>query len=773
MRGIKLLSVLLAVFMVCSLGAGVFAEELAGDPESFTDAAPEEDLAAGAEQAEETGEEEAAPANDAAAEEEQGDEYITLMLYGGEFGCFGDISVGEMRVQQVRGSTFQPVEVTPITDSYLFEGWYTGLQGRGERITEETVIDTDGMRAIANWIPNTAVIPVIEEDTVYALDLTVGGTTFSFTPEETAMYEICTMDNIRENAVPSIRLLDDRLITLENSTSMDNDWNAVIYTELTAGTTYYIEFSTVFGEDASYNAVLRRRVTVPVTFHANPETAGEAYFDGDPSVTEKTVEVRKGARIETYKYSGLELEGDLLELTGWTVDPEGEEHDEEIIADGPMDVYAVYHRYKAVILDTNGGEFPSWYADRTQYYYRYTPGDPFESTTDPAIEDSSLSFAGWATTPDAEMPDVIDGLEYDDLGDVLYAVYNEVVTVAFDANGGYMFINPDMKTFQTTYGKGHIFYSTHAEYDDPQVELIGWEDQNGEVIPHTGGDWPDYKYMEDTYLTAQWGKYIVADANGACFRFDKDLTALALLFKADEPFTNNRIIELTGEPINFDDMQYLAGWATTPDATEPDVIEGETDVMGLTRIYAVWKDDSYYLAEGGNQSWEKGGAEGLRVVVKRTGDDTMTFPCFTGVKIDGEQVTSFKRDEGSLILTILPEYLETLKTGEHVLRIEFTAGASVETNFKITEKDRGQDKDQNKDQNKDKNQSSDKSGSRGSNSGSSSQSSKSGSNEPGTGDSANAVLWSVILGIFAAGAAGTAGLTAAQRKKNSGVSGRS
>ena len=796
MRGIKLLSILLAVVLLGMLGVGAYADASPAASEEIEDTVPAPADTAEPEAGEEPAPDDASdaePAPDDAASgepvpDEEPENTVYVTLYAGEYGYFDYLSVSEITYLQEKGSAFEPVTPTPINDCYVFAGWYTGYQGKGERITEGTILEEDEFKANACWLPNPDAIPVMELGTVYPLEVWAGGVIFSFTPDETMLYEISTDGNDPYEGIVRIRLMDDKLNTIEYSNSKDYDYNGVIFTELTAGTTYYIVFSDVFGGNTFFDAVIRRGETVPVTFHANPDNEGEAYFDGDPTKLEKTVEVRKGAHVESYKYSGLETSSDLVALVGWSLDPDAtEDEDEDVIVTEPLDVYAIYHHLKSVILDTNGGTYPSWATAENQVVYKYTPGETFTPPYDPEIDDDNLEFAGWATTPDATEPDVFEGMVYDDLGDVLYAVYAEPVTVTYDANGGYMYTNPEMKTLQLVYGKGHIVYSTHVEHEDSRMELMGWVDQHGVVIPYTEQDYPYYQFMEDTYLTAIWGRRIVADANGACFRFDADLTALALVFPVDEPFSNNHIIELVGEPINFDDMKYLAGWATDPDATEPDVIEGETDVMDLTWIYAIWKDDSYYLAEGGDQTWEKGSAEGLTVTVKRTGDDTVTFSCFTGVKIDGEALDSFSRDEGSLILTVQPDYLETLAAGEHTLRIEFTAGAAVETGFTVTEADpsgepddpsgepddpsgepddpsgepddasgepddASGEPDQGKDQGKNDNKSS-------------SQNKQGGSASPKTGDNAAISLWSAILVISVLGV-GAAALSLANKKKN-------
>lgn len=538
----------------------------------------------------------------AKAEEEPGEDYLTITLYGGDYGYFGSPSVVSREYHPHKGDPFNPdAQPTAVSDRYLFAGWYSGIQGRGDRYTEETIIDEemDGKNIYANWLPNASVIPVMELDNVYALDVPSEGVLFAFTPSATTTYEMYTTENDPYKSIANVRLLNDKLITIAESRSMDRDFNAIISTELTAGTTYYIEFSEVFGTVTAFNAVISRADTVPVTFHANLSKYGEAYFDKDPDITEKTIDIRKGTHLEHYASSGLEVDRDSdFFFIGWSLDPDAVVGDDEILADGPADVYAVYNQIKRVFVDANGG----------------------------------------------------------------------------------------------------------------------------------------------------------------CFHFDPDLTQVVVSFPTSDAFSNQVIIEQHGEPIGTDDLQYLAGWATTPDASEPDVFEGGTDVTGLTKIYAVWKEDSYYLAQGADQSWEKGSSEGLTFTVKRTGDDAMTFSCFRDVKVDGSSVEYplSKIAEGSLILTLEPEYLETLSVGGHEVRFEFTEDAAVETTFTVTEPsdpDEDPDADPDKDPDKDKD---DPKGSGNKSSGSDPGKKGSGSKSGGssakrskaakTADTANAFLWIAIIG---------------------------
>ena len=618
-----------------------------------------------------------------AAEEE---EKIWISLNAGEFGHFEDPYEYEPAVEYDAGDLFRPEEIVPVpnADGFAFDGWYTGIQGKGVHYTDETPVDGTHDRLYANWKPVPGAFPVLEEDEVYPLSVSTG-VIFAFTPAETGMYEIFTTGNDPYEGIPNIRVLDGALVSLAQSRPMDYDNNAIVSLELNAGTTYYVEFGSTFSVPIVYDAVARRSVLIPVTFHADPKNEGKAWFDGDPDKTVKTMDVRKGAHLESFSETGLEIDPSAdMALDGWTLDLDAEEKDEEIILNGPVDVYAVYSHYKTVMVDANGGSFPALGEGVTDYKYPYRGEWPFEPYYGPVTEDGDRAFAGWATSPDATEPDILEGAYYEDVGtDRIYAVYAEKVTVTFDAGGGFIFGNEDLHTYQVTYGKGHVFYQLHVEYGNEPMELLGWIDQDGHAIPAGRDTDPSYQFMKDTVLTAVWGRYVDVCATEGCFHFNPGYKWVTILFPVDLPFDSGQIVMAHGEPVNFDDLQYLAGWATDPDLEEPDVLDGVTDVMGLTEIYAIWKEDRYYIADGADAVWEKGSDEGLTVTVKRTGDDTLTFSMFEGVFVDGERTEQFSRKEGSLILTLDPAYLETLEEGEHALLISFTQDAFVETAFTV------------------------------------------------------------------------------------------
>ena len=91
---------------------------------------------------------------------------------------------------------------------------------------------------------------------------------------------------------------------------------------------------------------------------------------------------------------------------------------------------------------------------------------------------------------------------------------------------------------------------------------------------------------------------------------------------------------------------------------------------------------SYSYTEGQNSTWLKGsGKNAVFRVVRGDGsydldNDALTFELFTGIEVDGQSVSSdnYTAEEGSVILSLKPAYLETLSLGWHTLKSSFIDG---------------------------------------------------------------------------------------------------
>ena len=114
----------------------------------------------------------------------------------------------------------------------------------------------------------------------------------------------------------------------------------------------------------------------------------------------------------------------------------------------------------------------------------------------------------------------------------------------------------------------------------------------------------------------------------------------------------------------------------TPDADQPN-----DDSNGLdpdTVIPGVIPSTQYNFVSGAGNTWTKG--NGQPMVMKTDGD----FSKFVSVEIDGAVVdkSNYVAESGSTIVTFKAEYMETLKSGKHTYRVNYTDGYA-ETTFTV------------------------------------------------------------------------------------------
>ena len=93
--------------------------------------------------------------------------------------------------------------------------------------------------------------------------------------------------------------------------------------------------------------------------------------------------------------------------------------------------------------------------------------------------------------------------------------------------------------------------------------------------------------------------------------------------------------------------------------------------------------------------WTAGSKDGMTVIVKNVaedGDDTTTFDRFRNVYVDGVALTKDKdytAEPGSVKITLSAEYLQSLGTGVHTIRIELTVASLEQHPFTIVKPSSG------------------------------------------------------------------------------------
>lgn len=157
-------------------------------------------------------------------------------------------------------------------------------------------------------------------------------------------------------------------------------------------------------------------------------------------------------------------------------------------------------------------------------------------------------------------------------------------------------------------------------------------------------------------LGHDWGEWVVTKESTATVEGER-----TRICKRDASH-----IEIAGIPIIGGDSNY------SPKPNEP--------------VPDEYAPTSYLFTAGESAAWMEGNDEGLTFIVMRMEGEDAAYAHFQGVKVDGVSVPplGYTAREGSLVLTLLPAYLETLGQGGHDIAILFDDGAAT-VSFTVTE----------------------------------------------------------------------------------------
>ena len=178
-----------------------------------------------------------------------------------------------------------------------------------------------------------------------------------------------------------------------------------------------------------------------------------------------------------------------------------------------------------------------------------------------------------------------------------------------------------------------------------------------------------------------------------------------------------------------------------PDSVSPDDTEAEEQINAAKEQYdalsehgqSLVSDEAtdklngllaqlgdYRITEGNGSTWTKESAVGLTIVANGA------YSKFTGIEIDGNAVSSenYTVSSGSTVITLKPDYLNTLAAGEHTIAVLYTDGEATGT-FTIAEKPADTTDTTDKD-----------------------------TTSPATGDNSNITLWVALLFVSGAGVTG-------------------
>ena len=95
----------------------------------------------------------------------------------------------------------------------------------------------------------------------------------------------------------------------------------------------------------------------------------------------------------------------------------------------------------------------------------------------------------------------------------------------------------------------------------------------------------------------------------------------------------------------------------------------------------------YTFTANGGSTWKKGSGEDMGFTVTKTPNEPEVYTEFGSLELDGEELvrdTDYTATQGSILITLKADKLETLSEGSHTLKVNLTTGNSLETTFTVS-----------------------------------------------------------------------------------------
>ncbi len=166
-----------------------------------------------------------------------------------------------------------------------------------------------------------------------------------------------------------------------------------------------------------------------------------------------------------------------------------------------------------------------------------------------------------------------------------------------------------------------------------------------------------------------------------------------MIFGADDPWTAIRIPINNGENPNVKVYILPQGDHSTvfklfPENVQKEILDQLKDWLGVKKDQPGSKAE-YEVAAGADAEWVQGSKGGLEFTFKRIvdGAESDTYQHFNGLLVDNNDVVSgrdYEIREGSVIVTLKPEFLEKLESGNHEVKALFDDDGEAVADFKIS-----------------------------------------------------------------------------------------
>ena len=193
--------------------------------------------------------------------------------------------------------------------------------------------------------------------------------------------------------------------------------------------------------------------------------------------------------------------------------------------------------------------------------------------------------------------------------------------------------------------------------------LVGWSLMPNGKLLNVGG----YTFTRDETLYALWtvNDYTVSFvSNGGSDTPPQTVRYLGTAVEPDDPVRAGYAFD---------------GWYLDEGLTQP--FDFGTPIRQDTVLYARWEQVvKYTVVSGGGSIYGKTSGKDLVITIRRTPKDAECFRHFTGVKIDGGELTygtDYTAEAGSTVVTLKAACLSKLNSGTHILTFTFDDGKAT------------------------------------------------------------------------------------------------
>ncbi len=484
---------------------------------------------------------------------------------------------------EVEGDEYIPDEYIPSQDEdYLTEsvlGEYSEEDVSPEAEEEQDYTEAGGQDYSDT---NRDVIPDLEVGVRTTVSSDSGEVFYSFTPATSGQYRIQSFSDYDVY----VTLYDsDRETILGEDNQGGSNIDFFLNFDLEAGHTYYYAIRACSHSYFFCDIILEEIRSVQVILHANHSEA--SFDDGSESIT---VLLEEGIVLDSSQYQP-NCSDPEIRFQGWAKDADATYAEYRITvtaSEEPLELWGVWSRVKNITFhagredayfvseDDNGNPIHTEFITKEYIIGSFVSNSDFS----PYCDDTRPQFIGWSTDPDAI--DVYGSVWVTEELEDLYAVWSQIFTVTLNGNGGSI---DGEEIYVQTYKNGQRFWvdDNLISAPDDYHSFEGWY-----TLPEGGRKYNNSidKITEDITLYAHWKEShpVILDANGGSFdEYDPSETERTLKYDPAEIFASGK----ENIPKNTDPGVFFAGWATTPDASAPD-IQYTTPAADLSRVYAVW-----------------------------------------------------------------------------------------------------------------------------------------------------------------------------------------